>query len=73
MPGTRPEDVYELTGVSDPRIAPDGRRVAYQVWTIDREASEYLPHMYGAVNYTVVADVARLPTRLAELYRRLTT
>jgi nitric oxide reductase NorD protein len=40
--------------------------------TIDREASEYLPHMYGAVNYTVVADVARLPTRLAELYRRLT-
>jgi nitric oxide reductase NorD protein len=40
--------------------------------TIDREASDYLPHMYGAVNYTVVADVARLPTRLAELYRRLT-
>ena len=40
--------------------------------TIDREASEYLPHMYGAVNYTVVADVARLPTKLAELYRRLT-
>jgi len=40
--------------------------------TIDREASGYLPHMYGAVNYTVVADVARLPTKLAELYRRLT-
>jgi len=40
--------------------------------TIDREASEYLPHMYGAVNYTVVADVARLPLKLAELYRRLT-
>jgi len=40
--------------------------------TIDREASDYLPHMYGAVNYTVVADVARLPTKLAELYRRLT-
>ena len=40
--------------------------------TIDREASAYLPHMYGAVNYTVVADVARLPTKLSELYRRLT-
>ncbi len=40
--------------------------------TIDRAASGYLPHMYGAVNYTVVADVARLPTKLAELYRRLT-
>ncbi len=37
----RPEDVYELTGASDPRIAPDGRRVAYQVSSVDREASEY--------------------------------
>jgi dipeptidyl aminopeptidase/acylaminoacyl peptidase len=37
----RPEDVYELTGVADPRIAPDGRRVAYQVWSVDRETSEY--------------------------------
>ena len=40
--------------------------------TIDREASAYLPHMYGAVNYTVVADVARLPLKLADLYRKLT-
>jgi len=40
--------------------------------TIDREAGEYLPRMYGAVNYTVVSDVARLPLKLAELYRRLT-
>jgi nitric oxide reductase activation protein len=28
--------------------------------------------MYGAVNYTVVSDVARLPFKLADLYRRLT-
>jgi len=40
--------------------------------TIDREAGAYLPRMYGAVNYTVVADVARLPLKLADLYRRLT-
>ena len=40
--------------------------------TIDREAGEYLPRMYGAVNYTVVSDVARLPFKLADLYRRLT-
>jgi nitric oxide reductase NorD protein len=40
--------------------------------TIDRQAGEYLPRMYGAVNYTVVADVARLPLKLADLYRRLT-
>ncbi len=37
----RPEDVYALTGVADPRISPDGTRIAYQVWWIDREANEY--------------------------------
>jgi dipeptidyl aminopeptidase/acylaminoacyl peptidase len=37
----RPEDVYQLTGVAEPRIAPDGNRVAYEVWRIDQEASEY--------------------------------
>src|SRR5271169_4073772 len=37
----RPDDVYELTGVADPRIAPGGRNVAYQVWSIDRETNEY--------------------------------
>ncbi|HXH97941.1 MAG TPA: S9 family peptidase [Gaiellaceae bacterium] len=36
-----PEDVFELTGVADPRISPDGSRVAYQVWWIDRESNEY--------------------------------
>jgi dipeptidyl aminopeptidase/acylaminoacyl peptidase len=41
MPGMRPEDVYELTGVADPRISPDGSRVAYQVWSIDKEANDY--------------------------------
>jgi dipeptidyl aminopeptidase/acylaminoacyl peptidase len=37
----QPDDVYELTGVGEPRISPDGSRVAYAVSTIDREASEY--------------------------------
>src|SRR5436305_1973349 len=37
----RPRDVYELTGVADPRISPDGSRVAYQVWSIAEEANEY--------------------------------
>jgi dipeptidyl aminopeptidase/acylaminoacyl peptidase len=41
MAGMEPEDVYELTGVADPRLSPDGSRVAYQVWSIDREANEY--------------------------------
>ncbi len=41
--------------------------------TIDHEARDYLPHMYGAANWTMVDDVARLPLKVAEIYRRLTT
>jgi nitric oxide reductase NorD protein len=41
--------------------------------TIDREARDYLPHMYGPVNWTLVDDVARLPLKVAEIYRRLTS
>ncbi len=37
----RPDDVFELTGVGDPRISPDGARVAYVVTTADRESSQY--------------------------------
>ena len=41
--------------------------------TIDREARDYLPRMYGAVKYTVIDDIARLPLKLADIYRRLTS
>jgi dipeptidyl aminopeptidase/acylaminoacyl peptidase len=39
----RPEDLYELTGVGDPRLRPgtNAGEVAYVVWTIDREDNEY--------------------------------
>ena len=37
----RPEDVYQLTGVSDPRVRPGGEEVAYVVWSIDEEKNEY--------------------------------
>ncbi len=37
----QPEDVYALTGVGDPRLSPDGSRVAYVVSSIDRDANEY--------------------------------
>jgi nitric oxide reductase NorD protein len=40
--------------------------------TVDREARDYLPHLYGAAHYTVVDDVARLPYKVADIYRRLT-
>jgi dipeptidyl aminopeptidase/acylaminoacyl peptidase len=37
----KPEDVYALTSVGDPRISPDGRRVAYVVSRTDEEGNTY--------------------------------
>jgi len=41
--------------------------------TIDTEARDYLPRMYGAVNYTVIDVVRKLPLKVSDIYRRLTT
>lgn len=35
-------------------------------------ARDYLPHLYGAARYTSVDDVARLPYKVSDIYRRLT-
>ncbi len=41
--------------------------------TIDQHAHEYMAHMYGEVNYIFINDVRRLPARMPEIYRVLTT
>ncbi len=41
--------------------------------TIDTEAGEYLPHMYGAASFVVVDEVRKLPLKVADIYRQLTT
>ena len=41
--------------------------------TIDKEAQDYLPHMYGVANYAVIDEVKKLPLKVADIYRRLTT
>jgi nitric oxide reductase NorD protein len=41
--------------------------------TIDRQAHEYMPHMYGEVNYIFLDDIRQLPLRLPAIYRTLTT
>src|SRR5579875_1779493 len=35
------EDLYKIASVSQPRISPDGQRVAYVVTTIDERKHEY--------------------------------
>ncbi len=41
--------------------------------TIDREAKDYLPHMYGAAAYTVIDEIRELPLKVSDIYRHLTT
>ncbi len=40
--------------------------------TIDETARDYLPHLYGAVNWVLVDDVKKLPLKVSDIYRRLT-
>ncbi|HFE48919.1 MAG TPA: nitric oxide reductase activation protein [Chromatiaceae bacterium] len=41
--------------------------------TIDEKAREYLPHLYGAANYVVIKDVDKLPLKVSDIYRKLTS
>ena len=41
--------------------------------TIDHDAHDYLPHMYGAANYVLVDDVRKLPLKISDIYRHLTS
>jgi nitric oxide reductase activation protein len=41
--------------------------------TVDKEAADYLPHMYSDANFVIIDDVRTLPQKLPQLYRRLTT
>ncbi|TAM01818.1 MAG: VWA domain-containing protein [Paraburkholderia sp.] len=68
-------DHYEgRYGVEDTRQAVIEARQAGLVpfcVTIDREAGDYLPHLFGSHNYVVVHDATRLPHTLTKLYAAL--
>jgi len=62
-------------GIEDTRMALiEAKRSGIHPFciTIDKEARDYLPHMYGAVNYALVDEVRKLPLKVADIYRRLT-
>ncbi|MDD5249731.1 MAG: VWA domain-containing protein [Rhodocyclaceae bacterium] len=63
-------------GVEDTRQALiEARRAGVRSYcvTIDRHGADYLKHMYGPASYTVLADVSKLPLRIADIYRKLTS
>jgi nitric oxide reductase NorD protein len=41
--------------------------------TIDEQARDYLPHMYGDSNFVVINDIQKLPYRISDIYRGLTS
>lgn len=63
-------------GIEDTRRALiEARRSGIHPYciTIDEEARDYLPHLYGPAAYSVVDDVRTLPLKVSDIYRRLTT
>ncbi len=76
----RPDDYFDVYrgayGVEDTRMALiEARRAGIHPFciTIDREARDYLPHMYGAARFIILDDVGMLPFKVADIYRRITT
>ena len=63
-------------GIEDTRMALyEAQREGVHSYciTIDREGKDYLPHMYGGTNYTVIDRVDKLPLRISDIYRKLTS
>ncbi len=76
----RPDDYFDVYrgqyGIEDTRMALlEARRTGVHPFciTIDREARDYLPHMYGAARYIILDDVRQLPFKVSDIYRRITS
>lgn len=76
----KPDDYFDAYrgpyGIEDTRMALiEARRAGIHPFciTIDREARDYLPRLYGPARYTILDDVRQLPLKAADIYRRLTT
>jgi nitric oxide reductase NorD protein len=76
----RPDDYFDpyrgAYGIEDTRMALlEAKRAGVRPFciTLDKEARDYLPHMYGAARYIILDDVAQLPLKVADIYRHITS
>ncbi|MET0066801.1 MAG: nitric oxide reductase activation protein [Candidatus Thiodiazotropha sp.] len=76
----KPDDYHDeyrsQYGIEDTRQALfEARRQGVHAFciTIDEKGQDYLPHMYGPANYIVIDDVERLPLKVADIYKKITT
>jgi nitric oxide reductase NorD protein len=70
------DDYRSEYGIEDTRQALfEARRSGIHPFciTIDESGQEYLPHMYGAANYTVISEVAKLPLKVSDIYKKITS
>jgi nitric oxide reductase NorD protein len=70
------DDYRSQYGIEDTRQALfEARRQGIHAFciTIDEQGQDYLPHMYGAANYTVIDEIEKLPLKVADIYKKITT
>ncbi len=74
----KPEDYDGYFGqyaIEDTRKAlmeARGKGIKSFCFTIDKQAHDYLEHMYGRGNYTFINNIEKLPSRIPQIYRTLT-
>jgi nitric oxide reductase NorD protein len=74
----KPNDVDHYEGrfaLEDCRravIEARGRGQEVFAVTVDRNAQDYLPAIFGRQGYALVSNIARLPSALPAIYRNLT-
>ena len=70
-------DKYEgRYGIEDTRMAiieAEKQGIRPFCVTIDEQAQDYLPYLFGSRSYAVIRDAAELPKKLPLLYLRLTS
>jgi len=75
----KPEDYDDYKGeyaIEDTRHALiEAKAVSIHPFciSIDKEAQDYLGHLFGDINYTFINDVKKLPLRVPQIYRTLTS
>lgn len=74
----KPNDIDHYEGrfaLEDTRRAvQEARRIGTNVFavTVDRDANNYLPTLFGRNGYALVGDISKLPVALPTIYRGLT-
>jgi nitric oxide reductase NorD protein len=66
-------DVYAIEDTRKALVEARGGGIHSFCITVDQTAHDYLAHMYGRGNYIFVNNIEKLPLRMTEFYRLLTS